>query len=35
MPQPRFPFELAAGRIAEFNRFLNGSVAIVATRDGG
>jgi hypothetical protein len=27
------PFELAAGRIAEFNRFLNGSVAIVATRD--
>lgn len=27
------PFELAAGRIAEFNSFLNGSVVIVARRD--
>jgi len=26
------PYELAAGRIAEFNRFLNGHVAIVARR---
>ncbi len=28
------PWELAAGRIAEFNRFLRGSVEIVARRDG-
>ena len=29
------PFEVVAGRIAEFNRFLNGSVVIVATSDDG
>jgi hypothetical protein len=28
------PWELPAGRIAEFNRFLRGSVEIVARRDG-
>jgi hypothetical protein len=28
------PWDLPAGRIAEFNRFLRGSVEIVARRDG-
>jgi hypothetical protein len=33
-PQRGGPWELPAGRIAEFNRFLRGSVEIVARRDG-
>jgi hypothetical protein len=33
-PQRGGPWDLPAGRIAEFNSFLRGSVAIVARRDG-